>query len=86
MIAKIQTQLFADDSSSKMPIARFVKSRRPVPPENISEPAKLLMTPRAYEVSDLVVTTFLFLEKDRRQKDQNATALPMLMHSGWAAA
>ncbi|KIJ31443.1 hypothetical protein M422DRAFT_185846 [Sphaerobolus stellatus SS14] len=53
------------ENRPKIPIAKFQRSLE-------SSPAKLIMTPRAYEISDLCVTSFLFQEKNRRRKGRGA--------------
>ncbi|KAG8906399.1 hypothetical protein FRB99_006994 [Tulasnella sp. 403] len=69
--AALQLALHANDSvNPKLPIAMFQKSRydRSVePPE--PHPAQLFLTDRAMEVKELVLFTFLVLEKGRRTKE-----------------
>ncbi|KAH9850261.1 hypothetical protein C2E23DRAFT_735357 [Lenzites betulinus] len=61
-------ELFAEDDSYKEPIARFGKSRT-YRATGTSTPAMLLLTARAVEVRDIVVISFLFLEKTRRTNE-----------------
>ena len=42
------------------------------PPSSGKTPAVLELAPRAMEIQDLVVTSFLFLEKSRRTNENNA--------------
>lgn len=63
-------QLFAEDDDYKECIARFYyssKSWKTDPPTTI--PATLTLLPRAEEIHDLVVASFLFLERERRVKE-----------------
>lgn len=60
-------QLFSEDDKFAQPIARFHRSRkdnRTDPPGQI--PATLVLAPRAVEIQDLVVSSFLFLDRARR--------------------
>ena len=66
----ISLKLFAEDQSEKEPIARFVKSHRAYG-DKPATPAQLLLTPRAMEIRDDVVVSFLFLEKTRRANDNS---------------
>ena len=52
-----------------MPIATFKKSRLSLGEDLLAEPASLVLTERAVEIQDAVVTSFLFLEKLRRGKE-----------------
>ncbi|KAI0833333.1 hypothetical protein BC628DRAFT_1308624 [Trametes gibbosa] len=73
-------ELYAEDDGYKEPIARFARSR----PDRASTggatttttttmtPATLVLTARAAEVRDLVVLSFLFLEKTRRTNERAA--------------
>ena len=54
-------QLYADDADPSSPIARFQMSRK-----SSDRPAALLLDARALEIRDIVVLSFLFLEKSRR--------------------
>lgn len=63
-------QLFAEDDDYKECIARFYyssKSWKTDPPTTI--PATLTLLPRAEEIHDLVVASFLYLERERRVKE-----------------
>ena len=57
-------QLFAEDDGYKEPIARFLRSRN-----DLQQLAQLVLTARAVQVRDIVVTSFLFLEKSRRTNE-----------------
>ncbi|KAI0368755.1 hypothetical protein BV20DRAFT_947538 [Pilatotrama ljubarskyi] len=61
-------ELFSEDDGFKEPIARFLKSIRNRG-RDLDRPATLLLTTRALEVRDTVVTSFLFLEKGRRTNE-----------------
>lgn len=61
-------ELWVDDAPDS-PIAQFQKSR---PRADPSTPARLLIAPRAQEIMDTVVISFLFLEK-RRRATENST-------------
>ncbi|EJC98638.1 uncharacterized protein FOMMEDRAFT_96132 [Fomitiporia mediterranea MF3/22] len=61
-------ELWVEDAPDS-PIAQFQKSR---PRADPSTPARLLITPRAQEIMDTVVISFLFLEK-RRRATENST-------------
>ncbi|CAL1716872.1 unnamed protein product [Somion occarium] len=76
-------------SDSIAPIALFHAPRRLPNPEDKSLPpiwtkAKLILNTRAQEIQDLVVTSFLFLEKNRRMNEttsQNAADFRGFLHS-----
>jgi len=70
----LQLQLFAEDSSSKEPIARFVKSHEGNSPKVPATPAQLHISPRGLEIRDLVVLSFIFLEKSRRMNENSNQA------------
>ncbi|CCM00080.1 uncharacterized protein FIBRA_02107 [Fibroporia radiculosa] len=60
-------ELYTADDNFRQTIARFHKSyidRKVDPPALV--PAKLLLLPRANEIRDIVVSSFLFLERSRR--------------------
>ncbi|KAG8984177.1 hypothetical protein FRB90_005488 [Tulasnella sp. 427] len=59
-----------DNFNPKVPIAQFTRSRmdRSVNPPAVV-PAQIFLTPRAMEVKDLVLFTFMVLEKGRRSKE-----------------
>lgn len=59
------------------PIAFFHAPRRLPNPEDIKLPpiwtdAKLKLNARAQEIQDLVVTSFLFIEKNRREHEKTS--------------
>ncbi|KAH9856603.1 hypothetical protein C2E23DRAFT_866008 [Lenzites betulinus] len=61
-------ELYTEDDGFKEPIARFARSR--VDRASGSRtPATLVLTARAAEVRDIVVISFLFLEKTRRTNE-----------------
>ncbi|KAL5519576.1 hypothetical protein ACEPAH_1259 [Sanghuangporus vaninii] len=60
-------ELHTSDYSSG-PIAQFRPSRARADPPR---PAQLLLAPRAQGIMDIVVTSFLFLEKNRRATDSS---------------
>ncbi|KAH9831664.1 uncharacterized protein C8Q71DRAFT_861669 [Rhodofomes roseus] len=65
-------ELYAEDDGYKQPVAGFHKSivdRRVSPPGVI--PATLRLAPRADEIRELLVCSFLFLENDRRAKEKS---------------
>ncbi|KAI9000592.1 hypothetical protein BD414DRAFT_6328 [Trametes punicea] len=64
-------ELFSEDDNFTEPIARFLKSRkdRRESGEIWTTPATLVLTPRAVEIRDTVVISFLFLEKSRRTNE-----------------
>lgn len=64
------SKLYAEDSPTKTPIARFQRSRR-----NDEAPAMLLLTERAMEIKDTVIISWLFLEKSRRMMDAAANMM-----------
>ncbi|KAI1787407.1 hypothetical protein LXA43DRAFT_1098327 [Ganoderma leucocontextum] len=57
-------ELFAEDDEYKEPIARFLRSRN-----DWQQLAQLVLTARAVQIRDLVVISFLFLEKSRRTNE-----------------
>ncbi|EFI26770.1 hypothetical protein CC1G_15693 [Coprinopsis cinerea okayama7 len=64
----------------KNPIAQFKKQfrytdRKQTPPQEVNIPAKLTLDPRAFEIQDLVVISFLLLEKERRIRDASASLM-----------
>ncbi|KAI0950903.1 hypothetical protein AcW1_008086 [Taiwanofungus camphoratus] len=64
-------ELYTSEDAEE-PIARFFKSRM----DNKSDPpsltpATLLLAPRAMEIRDIVVSSFLFLERDRRTNEKS---------------
>ncbi|KAI0635653.1 hypothetical protein C8Q77DRAFT_1098810 [Trametes polyzona] len=61
-------ELFAEDDGFKEPIARFTKSRKDHA-SGTTTPATLTLTGRAAEIRDVVVISFLFLEKTRRTNE-----------------
>ena len=63
------SQLFSEEDHFAQPIARFLKSQHVLHPEPGVTDATLVLTPRATEIQDLVVASFLFLEKTRRIRD-----------------
>lgn len=63
-------KLYAEDSPTKTPIARFQRPRR-----NDETPAMLLLTERAMEIKDTVIISWLFLEKSRRMMDAAANMM-----------
>ncbi|EGN99150.1 hypothetical protein SERLA73DRAFT_181988 [Serpula lacrymans var. lacrymans S7.3] len=68
-------QLFTE-GDNKQPVARFIKSRRSRgkdlnSPAQEVQPATLVLDSRAMEICDLVVISFLFLEKSRRARDNS---------------
>ncbi|KAI0360162.1 hypothetical protein OH77DRAFT_1434456 [Trametes cingulata] len=75
--------LFSEDDGFKEPIARFLKSVRGRG-DGTDRPATLLLTARAVQIRDTVVTSFLFLEKGRRtnettsQNSADVLATPVL--------
>lgn len=68
----ITHQLFAEDASSKEPIAQFINATYDYR-EGTETLAELLMTERALEIRDTVMVSFLFLQKSKRIYD-TATA------------
>ncbi|KAG9039452.1 hypothetical protein FRB95_010741 [Tulasnella sp. JGI-2019a] len=72
--AGLQLQLHADDNfNPNMPIAQFQRTRRDYSTQPATVfPAMLFMTPRGVEIKELVIFTFLVLEKVRRT-DENST-------------
>jgi hypothetical protein len=60
----------ADSPNPKLPIAQFQKTRWDVSTEPPTRyPAQLFLTARAKEIEELVIFTFLVLEKKRRSKE-----------------
>ncbi|KAL4252332.1 hypothetical protein ABKN59_002573 [Abortiporus biennis] len=73
-LAGVELELYNEDDKYKDPIAKFHKRRRLPNPEDSSKPpiwteSKLILTERAAEIQDLVVASFLFLEKSRRTNE-----------------
>ena len=65
-------QLYSEDDKFSQAIARFNSSRkdnRTNPPGFI--PATLLLMPPAVAIQDLVIASFLFLERPRRISDRS---------------
>ncbi|OCH89208.1 hypothetical protein OBBRIDRAFT_794480 [Obba rivulosa] len=66
-------ELFTAEDGYKQPIARFMKPRKDcstTPPTTVAS-ARLVLDSRAVELRDTVVTSFLFLEKTRRIKENS---------------
>ncbi|TDL23311.1 hypothetical protein BD410DRAFT_897749 [Rickenella mellea] len=61
-----QLELYAEDYSSDAPIARFRQTHPGAP----KVPAHLILSPRAVEIQDTVVLSFIFLEKTRRIRER----------------
>jgi len=60
-------QLFTEDDNFRQPIARFYKSTmssKTDPPS--MTPATLVLASRAEEIRDMVVASFIFVERERR--------------------
>ncbi|KAG8954432.1 hypothetical protein FRC04_011759 [Tulasnella sp. 424] len=67
----LSPSLHCDDNfNRKVPIAQFTRSRldHSVDPPAVV-PAQIYLTPRALEIKDLLLFTFLVLEKGRRSKE-----------------
>ena len=62
------SQLFAEDDGYREPIARFLRARKAEP----MRPAQLVLTARGEEILDIVVISFLFLEKSRRTNETSS--------------
>jgi hypothetical protein len=69
-------QLFAEDDK-KEPMARFIRSlnltnRKVTPHTTTYQPAQLVLDHRGAEAQDLVIISFLVLERRRREADNES--------------
>ncbi|TBU40530.1 hypothetical protein BD309DRAFT_967293 [Dichomitus squalens] len=71
-------ELFAEDDGYKEPIARSIRSLR-ARDGGLQQPTQLLLTERAVQVRDVVVISFLFLEKGRRVNEKTSQNMADVM-------
>ncbi|TBU59989.1 hypothetical protein BD310DRAFT_876064 [Dichomitus squalens] len=71
-------ELFAEDDGYKEPIARSIRSLR-TRNGGLQRPTQLLLTERAVQIRNVVVISFLFLEKGRRVNEKTSQNMADVM-------